>query len=373
MESRYRKLAETLIGYSLEIQPGDKILIEATEIPHAFTNTLVETAADFGAHPLVLLKDLSILRRLLHSATREQMELWSASEKTLMEGVDAYVGLRGAANVSELSDVPPDRMKLYETLIWRAIHIDLRVKEKRWVVLRWPSGSMAQLSEVSTEAFEDYYFKVCTLDYGRMSEAMQPLKQLMEQTNEVGLVAPGTDLRFSIEGIPAVCCDGKRNLPDGEVYTAPVRDSINGVIQYNCPTVYQGVTHEQIRLEFRDGQIVDSASSNSQHLKSVLDTDEGSRYVGEFAIGFNPYITKPMKDILFDEKIAGSIHLTPGNAYDLAFNGNRSQIHWDMILMMAPENGGGEIHFDGRLVRKDGRFVLPELEGLNPEQLIQEG
>ena len=260
-------------------------------------------------------------------------------------------------------------MDLWETHVWKPVHIDNRVKNKRWVVLRWPSPSMAQLSEVSTEAFEDFYFRVCTLDYEKMSRAMEPLREQMEKTDRVRLTAPGTNLEFNIKGIPAVSCDGKRNIPDGEVYTAPVRDSINGTIHYNVPTVYQGITHENIRLQFKEGKIVQAESSNTAHLNQVLDTDDGSRYVGEFAIGFNPYIVKPMKDILFDEKISGSIHLTPGNAYDTAFNGNVSKVHWDLVLMMDSEAGGGEIYFDNRLIRKDGLLVVDEIEGLNPENL----
>jgi aminopeptidase len=229
---------------------------------------------------------------------------------------------------------------------------------------------MAQLAQMSTAAFEDFYFRVCTMDYGRMARAMAPLKELMEATDRVRLVAEGTDLAFSIAGIPAVPCDGKLNIPDGEVFTAPVRDSVEGTIQFNAPTIYDGVTHETVRLEFAGGKVVGATSSETDHLNRVLDTDEGARYVGEFAIGFNPHITRPMKDILFDEKIAGSIHFTPGNAYDEAFNGNRSQVHWDLVLRMDPAVGGGEVWFDDRLIRKDGRFVVPELEDLNPERLV---
>jgi aminopeptidase len=369
MDPRYRKLADVLIGYSTEIQPGDKLLIEATETPRDFVRALVEATSEAGGIPIVLLKDLAVQRAMLRAASEEQLKLIADSESVLMDASDAYIAVRGADNVSELSDVPSEGMKLYESLIWKPVHIEKRIKNTRWLVMRWPSPSMAQLSETSTEDFEDFFFNVCTLDYAKMSRAMQPLQELMEAAERVRLVSPGTDLSFSIKDIPAVCCDGKRNIPDGEVYTAPVRDSINGTIQYNVATVFQGVTHEEIRFEFKDGKIVDATSTNTEHCNSVLDSDEGSRYVGEFAIGFNPHITKPMKDILFDEKIAGSIHLTPGNAYESAFNGNRSQIHWDLVLKMDPDSGGGEIYFDDRLIRKDGRFVVAELEGLNPENL----
>lgn len=368
-DPRYTKLAETLIHYSCELKAGEKVLIEAIDVPHAITNELVRVAHAAGAVPSVLLKSNEVLRSLLLGATEPQLDVMARGEETVMDLMDAYIGLRGSSNISELSDVPAEQMKLYERLIWKRVHTDIRVAKTRWVVLRWPSPSMAQLAEQSTESFADFYFDVCTMDYAKMSEALQPLQHLMERTDRVRLVAPETDLEFSIDGIPAMPCDGKRNIPDGEVYTAPVRDSLNGTIRYNTPTVYQGVSHQNIFFRFENGKIVEARSNNTEHLNRVLDSDEGARYVGEFAIGFNPYILEPMKDILFDEKIAGSLHLTPGNAYDVAFNGNRSQIHWDLVLIQRPEYGGGEIWFDDVLIRKDGIFVPQELEGLNPENL----
>jgi aminopeptidase len=369
-DSRYTKLAETLVEYSCELTPGEKVLIEAVDVPHQFTCELVRVAAARGAHPLVTLKNQAVWRALQLCASQEQMRLIGEAEALRMAGVDAYIGVRGSDNVSEWSDVPLERMALYQEEVSKRVHLDLRVPKTKWVVLRWPSPSMAQLAQMSTEAFEDFYFDVCTLDYAQMSTAMDPLKHLMDATDRVQLAAPGTDLEFSIRDIPAVLCDGHRNLPDGEVFTAPVRDSINGSIQYNTPTIYQGVSHDNVRLVFKDGKIIESDSSQAEHLKKVLDTDSGSRYVGEFAIGFHPQIRQPMKDILFDEKIAGSLHLTPGQCYEEASNGNESQIHWDLVLMMNPAAGGGEIYFDGRLIRKDGLFVVDELQSLNPERLI---
>ena len=368
-DPRYDKLADVLVNYSCGLQSGETMLIEAFDIPEAFTRSLIRTVAAAGGLPLVSLRSNAVMRDLMLCASEEQMSLMGDIDAYRMAKVDAYIGARGNPNISEWSDVPPEKMRLYQNLWWQPAHRDLRVEKTRWVVLRWPSPSMAQQAEMSTEEFEDFYFRVCTMDYARMSRAMKPLQELMDHTDRVRLVAPGTDLSFSIRDIPAVPCDGARNIPDGEVFTAPVRDSIQGQISYNMPTIYQGVTHRDVRLEFRDGRVVDASSSEQAHLESVLDTDEGSRYVGEFAIGFNPHITEPMKDILFDEKMAGSIHLTPGNAYRSADNGNQSDVHWDLVLSMTPENGGGEIYFDDRLIRRDGRFVIPELEDLNPERL----
>lgn len=369
-EPRVEKLANLLINYSCAVKTGEKILIEAIDVPHTFTKALVASASAAGGRPIVALKSNEVNRALMLAGTDEQWNLIADVEKHLMENVQCYIGARGSPNVSELSDVPADKQKLYERTVWKRVHHEVRIKKTRWCVLRWPSASMAQMAEMSTEAFEDFYFNVCTLDYAKMARAMQPLKALMEKTDKVRLKGPAdTDLTFSIRGIPAIPCDGRVNIPDGEVFTAPVRDSVNGVIHFNCPTIYRGTTHNDIRLTFKNGKIVEATSTATDKLNEVLDTDEGSRYVGEFAIGFNPYCTKPMKDILFDEKIAGSIHFTPGACYDEASNGNKSDIHWDMVMRQTPEVGGGEIWFDGKLIRKDGVFVVEELKGLNPENL----
>ncbi len=369
-DPRITKLADTLVNYSCTVKSGEKILIEAIDVPHEFTAECVRLARASGAHPLVLLKSNQVNRALMLAGAREQWDLIADVEEAQMKAMQCYIGARGNPNVSELSDVPADKQRLYETTVWKRVHSEVRVKHTRWVVLRWPSPSMAQLAEMSTEAFEDFYFDVCTMDYARMGRAMQALKQRMERTDKVRLLGPAdTDLNFSIKGIPAIPCDGKLNIPDGEVFTAPVRTSVQGVIHYNAPTLYRGVTHDNVRLVFREGKIVEATSSNTKALNDVFDSDEGARYVGEFALGVNPYITKPMKDILFDEKIAGSIHFTPGRAYDEAFNGNISEIHWDMVMIQTPACGGGEIYFDGELIRKNGEFVPADLQALNPAAL----
>jgi aminopeptidase len=369
-DPRIIKLSALLVNYSCGVKRGENVLIEAIDAPHAFPKALVAAVEKAGGRPIVWIKSHEINRALMMAGSAEQWKLIADSEKMVMKNAQCYIGIRGNPNVSELSDVPSDKQKLYEKEVWRRVHQEIRVKKTRWVVLRWPSPSMAQMAEMSTEAFEDYYFNVCTMDYAKMSRAMQPLKAYMEKTDRVHLKGPAdTDLTFSIKNIPAIPCDGKVNIPDGEVFTAPVRDSVNGIIHFNCPTIYRGVTHNDIRLVFKDGKVVEATSTATKKLNEVLDTDKGSRYVGEFAIGFNPWCTKPMKDILFDEKIAGSIHFTPGQCYDEASNGNQSAIHWDMVMMQTPEVGGGEMWFDNKLIRKDGLFTVKELKGLNPDRL----
>jgi aminopeptidase len=371
MDLRYERLADVLIGYSTELKKGEKILIETFDIPEEMVVALIRRVAQAGGIPIVDTKHNLILRDLYSTSTEEQMKLIGDIEKYRMEQMDAYIGLRGSHNISELSDVPSDKMKLYQSHWLKPVHLEIRVPKTKWVVLRWPTPSMAQQAGMSTEQFEKFYFDVCCLDYSKMDKAFEPLQALMERTDKVRIVGPlDTDIEFSIKDIPAVPCAGKLNIPDGEIFTAPVKDSVNGVIHYNTPTLYQGQTHEDVRLEFLNGKVVDATGSDTGKLNEILDSDDGARYIGEFALGVNPFIDNAMKDILFDEKIKGSLHFTPGNSYDEADNGNKSQVHWDMVLIQTPEYGGGEIYFDDVLVRKDGKFMLDELSGLNPENLV---
>lgn len=369
LDIRYTKLAETLVHYSCAVQKEDRVFIEAVDIPYEFVCELIRTVKAAGGIPYVKLDALVIKRALMLHGSEASWQMVSKAEQDLMRQCNCYIGMRGSHNISELSDVARLQQDLYEKIVVHPVHMDIRVPNTRWVILRWPSSSMAQQAEMSTEAFEDYFFHVCTLDYAKMKRAMQPLIQTLSKAEEVKITGPGTNLTFSIKGIEAVGCSGHRNIPDGEVFTAPVKDSVEGVIQYNVPTIYRGETHLNTLLKFKKGKIVEATSSNSSKLNEVLDSDEGARYIGEFALGFNPYCCRPMKDILFDEKIAGSLHFTPGNCYQETDNGNRSSIHWDMVLMQNAEKGGGEIYLDGKLIRKDGLFVLPELQALNPDQL----
>ncbi len=370
MDDRIKTLAYNLVNYSVRVQEGEKVYIHYNGKDTAeLARQLVKEVYVAKGLPFVHFTDNRLLREQLLHCSEEQLRLMAEVDCLEMNRMDCYIGIRGGDNISELSDVPGEKMHLYETLYSTPVHSKIRVAKTKWVVLRYPNASMAQLSNMSQEAFEEYYFNVCNLDYSKMSKAMDSLVELMNRTDKVRLTAKGTDLTFSIKNIPAIKCAGEMNIPDGEVYTAPVKDSVNGTICYNTPSVYQGFTYENVKLVFKDGKIVEAAANDSERIDQVFQTDEGARYVGEFAIGVNPYILNPMKDILFDEKIMGSIHFTPGCCYDDAPNGNKSSVHWDLVLIQTPEYGGGEIYFDDVLIRKDGKFVLPELECLNPENL----
>ena len=366
-DPRYPKLAQLLVNYSTALKKGDRILLDMIDVPDEFTLALIRAVRAAGAIPFVETRHTRVGREQLLGITETQAKDIRDLELARMKKMQAYIAVRGADNMNENSDVPSDRMKLYSQVI-RPV-LDYRVNKTNWCVLRWPSPSMAQAAGMSTEAFENLYFDVCTMDYPKMAKAQTPLQKRMAKADKVHLKGPGTDLTFSIKGIGAKKCEGTRNIPDGEVFSCPVKNSVNGVIQYNTPTLYAGTKFENVRLEFKDGKIIHATANNTKKLNEILDTDAGARYVGEFAIGFNPHIQNPMCDILFDEKIAGSLHFTPGKAYEDCGNGNNSAIHWDMVLIQRPEWGGGEIWFDGELIRKDGIFVPKDLHPLNPANL----
>ena len=370
MDERIKKLAKVLVHHSCRVQQGEKVYINYTGYETtALARQIIKEVYEAGGLPFPHFIDPQVDREMLLHCTKEQLELMAEIDGKEMAEMDCYIGIRGGANVSEKADVPAEKMNLFEQYYSTPVHGDIRVPKTKWVVLRYPNASMAQLSNTSQEAFEDFYFDVCTLDYNKMAKAMESLVKYMEKTDKVRITAPGTDLTFSIKDVPVIPCSGECNIPDGEVFTAPVRNSINGTLCYNTPSAFQGFTYENICLEFKYGKIVKATANDTERINKVFDIDEGARYVGEFAIGVNPYVLHPMKDTLFDEKIQGSIHITPGRCYDEAPNGNDSAIHWDLVLIQRPEYGGGEIYFDDVLVRKDGRFVVPELEGLNPENL----
>jgi aminopeptidase len=362
-DARFDKLAKLLVEYSIRLKRNETVLIEAFDIPAEMTVALIRAAREAGGVPFARTYQTRVNRALALEASDRQLNLMASHELARMKKMNAYIAVRGSHNITELADVPPEKMKLIGRKM-RPVQ-DQRVKKTKWVVLRWPTPSMAQLAGMSTEAFEDFYFDVCTLDYRKLLPGMRALKHLMEKTDRVQIKAPDTDLHFSIKGIPAVICGGDRNIPDGEVFSCPVKDSVEGHVTFNAPSIYQGIAFDGIRLEFKNGKIIDATSNETKKLNKILDSDSGARYIGEFSLGFNPWVLQPMRDILFDEKIAGSFHFTPGQAYEEADNGNRSQVHWDMVSIQRPDYGGGELYFDGKLIRKDGEFLPKQLHSLN--------
>lgn len=368
-DPRMVTLAHNLVNYSCALKPGEKIWLEGVDAPSEFMALLVEEVYAAGGIPYVHLRHPRIERALGMGATQEQLEWLAEGDVKRMSECQAYIGVRSGDNSYETGDIPPEKAALTAKYYSTPVHMQTRVPSTKWVVLRWPTPSMAQSAGMSTEAFEDHFFNVCNLDYGKMNRAMDALAERINNADQVHITGKGTDLHFSIRGMRAIKCAGECNIPDGEVYTAPLAGTLEGVITYNTPSLYQGRTFENVCLRFEKGRIVEATANDTEHLNAILDTDPGARAVGEFAIGVNPYITSAIKDTLFDEKITGSFHLTPGRAYSDCDNGNRSAIHWDLVCIQTPEYGGGEMYFDGELIRKDGRFIPEDLQPLNPENL----
>jgi len=372
MDSRLTKLAENILYNSVKLKKGEIIYLEAFNASTKdLLNELIKVTTRIGATPFYFFNDTDFIRSSIEGARTEQIQKYTDIHKAIMEKADCYVGVRGYDDMFSLSDVDDKYKKLQNSIFHKQVHMLTRLPKTRWCVLRYPNTTMAAMSRMSLREFENFYFNACLLDYQKMGKAMLPLKKLMDKTSKVHIKGKDTDLQFSLKGQKAIICDGRMNIPDGEVYTAPVKDSINGYVQFNTDTTHNGDFFSNIKLEFKNGKIIKGTSmANNDKFQKILDIDAGSRYMGEFALGVNPYITHPILDILFDEKISGSFHMAIGNSYeDETNNGNVSSIHWDLVKIQTPENGGGEIWFDNRLIRKDGLFVLSELEGLNPKNL----
>ena len=367
-DPRYDSLARVLTGHSTKLKAGENVLIDVADTPEEFVIALIRAARAAKAEPFVVMHSGRISRELALGVTGSQAETMAAIDLARLKKMQAYIAVRGSQNISEMADVPQAQMAILSSKLRPAL--DYRINKTRWVVLRWPTPSMAQQAQMSTEAFAEFFFRVCTLDYAAMIPGMKALKALMDRTDRVEITGPGTDLRFSIKGIGSVICGGEHNIPDGEVFSCPVKDSVEGHVTFNAPTLNRGIAFDQVRLEFSKGKIVKATANHTKALNEILDTDAGARFIGEFSLGFNPHILHPMRDILFDEKIAGSFHFTPGQAYEVAGTGNKSAIHWDMVCIQRKDYGGGEVWFDGKLIRKDGLFIPPALQALNPERLL---
>lgn len=371
MDPRNAALADVLVNYSCAVKKGEKLLVEANGFePLELVEQIIKVATKKGAHVYYDLHHDRLTRAFLLEAGEEQIKAQKKYPLYRMKDMDCYIGVRGGDNIAELSDVPSKKTGWYANHYRKPVHLGVRVPKTRWVVLRYPNNSMAQSAKMPLEGFAKFYYDVCTMDYRKMSKATDPLVKLMNKTDQVHIKGPGTDLSFSIKDIGSVKCDGKMNIPDGECFTAPVRDSVEGTVRFNAGSLQNGIVFGDIGLTFAKGKVVEAdAGANTKALNEILDRDKGARYVGEFALGFNPFITTPMLDILFDEKIAGSFHMALGNAYDETPNGNKSSLHWDLVCIQTPKKGGGEIWFDGKLIRKDGKFVPASLKGLNPDRL----
>ncbi len=360
-----RQLAKQLLNHSVELKEGENIMLQLIGLNGiGLIRALTEEVRSRNAHPFIKIEDPEINRILLEAGDDAFWENQaSADQLPLMKQMDAFIGIRGAENIYENSSVPKEANKSYSHKFLNPVHFEERVNNTKWAVLRYPSAAFAMNAKMATERFRQFYYRACLFDYNRLFEAMKPLEALLRKTDMIQLKGEGTDISFSVKGQNWIPCYGKRNIPDGELFSSPVIDSVNGHITY-APSVYQGKPFEFVKLVVKDGVVTDFDSSNNDALEEILDTDEGARRFGEFSFGLNPIIKEPMYDILFDEKIYGSNHLTLGKDYEIAPNGNSSNIHWDLVCI------GADVYFDGELVRKGREFVKEELRRLNPSEIL---
>jgi len=365
IDPRNDKLADILVNFSCSVKKNDLVYIAIRGIPSLeLGKAIIRKVTKAGGIPFWYYNDDSLTRQFLMNNTVEQIKEFAKFQLSMAKKTDCYIGIYGPDNSFDLADIPAKKMDAWKLFYYKPVIANVITKKTRWVAMRFPNNAMAQLAQQPQEVFEKYYYDVCCIDYAKMDKALNPLVKLMEKTDKVHIKSKETDLTFSIKNIPVIKCAGKFNIPDGEVFTAPVKNSVNGVITFNAPSLYESNVYENIRFEFKNGKIIKATcNNNTKKLNHILDTDAGSRYVGEFALGVNPMIQEPMKDTLFDEKIDGSFHFTPGRCYDNASNGNKSAIHWDLVQIQRKEYGGGEIWFDNKLIRKNGKFVIPQLKG----------
>jgi aminopeptidase len=368
---RFRRLADVLVGYSTKVQPGDKVLLATgVDVPIEMNAAIFDAVLEAGGVNLEpILLDQELLAASLLGTNRAALAVDEEAHLVRVKGCDVWIGLRSRGNVCEMASVPPAEMALYQKAMEPSLR--LRADHRRWVLTGFPTKSFAQLCGLPTPHARNFFFNAVFADYPAMAEAVKPLVELMERTDQVRINGPGpTDISFSIKGIPVIPCTGELNIPDGESFTAPVKDSVNGTIFYNTLSIARsGDRFEGITFTIENGRIVreSCASGDSARLTAILDTDEGSRSFGEFSLGLNWGITRIIGDTLFDEKVGGTFHFTPGNAYEKAPNGNKSAVHWDLVCDQRKQSGGGEMWFDDVLIRKDGVFIPEELHGLNPK------
>jgi len=364
-DQREKKLAELLVRYSVALKKGEKCLINAVDVPVSMTEALIDAVYQAGAYPLVNLWSERIERAMTKGASVESLHAWAEPDVYRMKEMDAFIGIRGIANVRELASLP-EQAALVSSLYNKPVHMEVRVPHTRWVVLRYPTECFALQAGMATVDFEDYFYDVCiNVDYPAMRRAMEEAKQYLDTVDKVHIIGKGTDLSFSVKGMPWIPCAGEANIPDGEIYSCPVKNSVNGKITYNCRSTYQGHCFSDVSLTFKDGKIVEAHADDDVLVNKVFDTDAGARYVGEFSLGCNPRVTVPIDNILFDEKIKSSIHFTPGQSYRDCYNGNDSAVHWDLVQIQRKGYAEARIYFDDVLVRENGVFVHPALKGLN--------
>ena len=355
MDKRWQQLGELLVNYATEVQPGERVMIAMGEVQTLpLAEAVYAAAVRAGAYPQVQFLSETLRHALLKYGSGEQLAWVPEIEAYGMEWADVYIGLRGAYNLHMHAQIPADRLSLNQGAMGKVS--TLRWEKTRWCVIRVPNAAFAFQAEMDEETVEEMFFNACLLDWEVESRRWREWAQTLGRASTVRVVGKETDLRFSVQGRTWIVGDGKFNMPDGEIHTAPLTSTIDGQIYFEDPGVLGGRLMHDIRLRWEMGRLVEAtAGTNQDYLQSIVRTDAGASLIGEFAFGTNPYVTAFTKDILIDEKIGGTVHIALGRSYPESGGDNRSAIHWDIIKDIRRE---GAVYVDGGLVLEGGVFHL---------------
>lgn len=355
MTTEWDKLAKILVYYSGKVKTGDKVyiaMVEADTLPLA--KAVYSQVIQAGGFPFVEFQSALLERELMIHGSQEQLDWINEPEALTMEWADVYIGLRGNRNPYELQGIPADKIKSHKRSM--GVISAMRTELPRWVLIRVPNESFAQQAEMSLDEMMDFFFLATLRDWEKESEGYQKIQQVFQKATHVQVKGFNTDIAFNTEGRQYVVGDGKYNMPDGEVFTSPVDDSAEGHIYFEFPGIYAGQRVQGISLEFKHGRLLRAISeSNQDLLDQILQMDDGANRIGEFGIGTNFGITRFCSDILYDEKIGGTIHIAMGRAYTECGGINQSALHWDLIKDLRQE---GEIFLDGVKVFNNGKFLF---------------
>jgi len=365
-KSKLLKIFKLLVSHSLKLKKNENVFIESINIPEDILVLLVKVINDRKAIPFLNLKCDKIIREIALSQGGNYFHELKKNELCVLKKMDAYIGIRSSLNNNELSDLTDYKIKIIYKNYYEPVHLKYRNNKLKSVFIRIPNESYASQGNVSTEMLALQFYKSCLYDYKKLNILLEPFVKLLKKSDKIKIIGPGkTDLQFSIKKMPVIKCTGEKNIPDGELDTVPVLNSVNGRIEFNVITTYAGNTFHFINLDISRGKIINFQTSNDKKFSQIISIDNGAKYFGEFAFALNNKVKFPINDILNDEKMKGTIHLALGNAYTHCDNGNRSSIHWDLILDQRLEKGGGEIYIDDVLVRKNGKFILKELKEID--------
>lgn len=353
-DSRVEKLADILVNYSAKVKKGDTVLVRGDELGKPLILEVYRKVIEAGGNPLTSVSFDEMNKIFYDSASKEQLSHTSKIKLYEAKNCDAVIIVHAPANSKSLTTVNPAKMTM-RSKANKPIS-EIIVNKKRWVLTNYPTQALAQDAEMSIEEYEDFLFNATNLDWVKVDREQERIKKVIDKGRTVRILGKDTDLTFSIKGRKGIKCSGSSNMPDGEIFYAPVEDSANGHIYYEFPAIHGGKEVTGIRLGFEKGKVVKAtAEKNEEYLFAMLDTDKGARYLGEFGIGTNYGIKRFTRDILFDEKIGGTVHLALGRSYKESGGKNDSAIHWDMIKELRED---GALYLDGKRIQENGKFLI---------------